>query len=285
MNHSANYHKYLKYIVIFVIIWLGVWFFKGHKKPTVHTRDFTAIKTSGIIHIATEYNKLSFYADSDTISGFDYELIKAFAHDMKLRIDIHPVMSEDERLKGLSDGTFDLIACNLQATSEMKDSLLLTSPIVLTRQVLVQRKAGIGKVPYIKSQLDLARKTLNVPKDSPCILRIRHLSNEIGDTIYIKEIKKYGSEQLMYMVAHGDINYAVCDENIARAYAPHLPNIDIHTAISFTQFYSWGVSKKSPALRDSLNVWLSRYKGSAEYKRIYLKYMEKNNNSKNNHER
>jgi ABC-type amino acid transport substrate-binding protein len=87
------------------------------------------------------------------------------------------------------------------------------------------------------------------------------------------------------MVAHGDINYAVCDENIARAYAPHLPNIDIHTAISFTQFYSWGVSKKSPALRDSLNVWLSRYKGSAEYKRIYLKYMEKNNNSKNNHER
>jgi ABC-type amino acid transport substrate-binding protein len=77
---------------------------------------------------------------------------------MKLRIDIHPVMSEDERLKGLSDGTFDLIACNLQATSEMKDSLLLTSPIVLTRQVLVQRKAGIGKVPLYQKSAGLSQK-------------------------------------------------------------------------------------------------------------------------------
>jgi hypothetical protein len=41
MNHSANYHKYLKYIVIFVIIWLGVWFFKGAQKAdSSHTRFY-----------------------------------------------------------------------------------------------------------------------------------------------------------------------------------------------------------------------------------------------------
>ena len=98
--------------------------------------------------------------------------------------------------------------------------MLLTSPIVLNRQVLVQRKTDSPDDSlFIKSQLDLAGKTLNVVEGSPSILRIRNLGNEIGDTIYIKEVEKYGSEQLIALVAHGDIDYAVCEESIARAAA------------------------------------------------------------------
>ncbi len=37
----------------------------------------------------------------------------------------------------------------------------------------------------------------------------------------------------------GDIDYAVCDESIARAVTDSIPQIDINTDISFTQFYSW----------------------------------------------
>ena len=33
------------------------------------------------------------------------------------------------------------------------------------------------------------------------------------------------------LVAHGDIDYAVCDEAIARSAADSLPQIDINTAI------------------------------------------------------
>ena len=169
-------------------------------------------------------------------------------------------MSFDERLRGLSDGRYDVIAYGILATSELKDSLLLTSPIILNKQVLVQRKAnGENDSLYIRNQLDLAQKTLHVVKGSPSILRIQNLGNEIGDTIYIKEIEKYGSEQLISLVAHGDIDYAVCDESIARAVADSLPQVDINTAISFTQFYSWAVSKQSPALLDSLNTWLDKF--------------------------
>lgn len=271
-----NRNIVLRYVLLFLAIWISIWILRHPKQKIIHTRDFQAIKTSGIIHVATEYNKISYYVDGDSISGFNYELIRAFASEMGLKADIHPVMSEYERIKGLHDGTYDLVAYNLQTTSELKDSILLTIPIILTRQVLIQRKKGMTKAPYIKSQLDLGHKTLNVPKDSPCIMRIRNLSNEIGDTIFIKEISKYSSEQLMYMVAHGNIDYAVCDENIARAYITHLPNIDMHTAISFTQFYSWGVSKRSPVLCNKLNTWLQKYKMSKQFKRMYQKFINKN---------
>ena len=92
-------------------------------------------------------------------------------------------MSFNQRLEGLANGTYDVVAYGIPATSELKDSLLLTSPIILSKQVLVQRKVGENDSLAIRSQLDLAGKTLNVVKGSPSILRIRNLSNDIGDTI------------------------------------------------------------------------------------------------------
>lgn len=266
--------KLLKYVILGLIAaFLATFFLEKKEKPKGHPRDYAEIAAEGIIHAATEYNSISFYVNGDTLSGFHYELIEAFARDHGLKTTLSPEMGFDKRLEGLSDGKYDVIAYGILATSELKDSLLLTVPIVLNKQVLVQRKARSDSDSlFIRSQLDLAGKTLHIVKDSPSILRIRNLGNEIGDTIYIKEIEKYGSEQLISLVAHGDIDYAVCDESIARAVADSLPQIDINTAISFTQFYSWAVSKQSPVLSDSLNSWLESFKKRKEYKEIYRKY-------------
>lgn len=266
--------KLLKYVILGLIAaLLATFFFDKKDKPQGHPRDYAEIAAEGIIHAATEYNSISFYVDGDTLSGFHYELIEAFARDHGLKAALAPEMSFDKRLEGLSEGKYDVIAYGILATSELKDSLLLTTPIVLNKQVLVQRIAQSDSDSlYIRSQLDLAGKTLHIVKGSPSILRICNLGNEIGDTIYIKEIEKYGSEQLISLVAHGDINYAVCDESIARAAADSLSQIDINTDISFTQFYSWGVSKQSPVLLDSLNTWLEEFKKGKEYKEIYGRY-------------
>lgn len=268
--------RYLVPVVIVLAILFSVRQCGKKEKPPGHPRDYAAIAKEGILRIATEYNSISFYVDGDTVSGFHYELIEAFARDKGLKAEIIPLMSFEERLKGLAEGRFDVIAFGILATSELKDSLLLTTPIVLNKQVLVQRKATEESDSlYIHSQLDLAQRTLHVVKGSPSILRIQNLGNEIGDTIYIKEIEKYGPEQLISLVAHGDIDYAVCDESIARAVTDSLPQIDINTAISFTQFYSWAVSKQSPVLLDSLNTWLDKFQKEAEYQKIYKKYYDK----------
>ncbi|GAE16751.1 Membrane-bound lytic murein transglycosylase F [Bacteroides pyogenes] len=258
--------------IIFAFRYCG----KREKPVAGHPRDYAAIAEEGILRAATEYNSTGFFVDQDTLSGFYYDLIQAFARDKGLKAEITPVMSFDDRMKGLSEGKYDIIAHGILATSELKDSLLLTSPIILNRQVLIQRKPkDENDSLYIRSQLDLAGRTLHVVKGSPSILRIRNLGDEIGDTIYVREIEKYGPEQLVSLVAHGDIDYAVCDESIAKALSDSLPQIDINTAISFTQFYSWAVSKQSPALLDSLDVWLDKFRKGKEFQRIYWKYYYK----------
>ncbi len=118
--------------------------FLKKEKQQGHPRDYAEIAAEKIIRAATEYNSISFYVDGDTLSGFHYELIEAFARDHGWKAAITPEMSFDKRLEGLATGEFDVIAYGILATSELKDSLLLTTPIVLNKQVLVQRKSHIS---------------------------------------------------------------------------------------------------------------------------------------------
>lgn len=267
--------KYGKYILLGVTaVVIGSIFFPKNVERK-HPRDYNEIIRSGTLRVVTEYNSISFFVDGDSLDGFHYELIRRFAHDKGLKVEIIPEMSFEKRIRGLEKGTYDIIANSTLVTAESKDSILFTHPLVLNKQVLVQRKpTHEGDTTYIHSQLDLAHRTLHVIKGSPAILRIHNLGNEIGDTIYIKEIEKYGSEQLLAMVAHGDIDYAICDESIAQASIDSLPQLDIQTDISFTQFYAWGVSKHSPVLLDSLNAWLDSFTKSEEYHRIQRKYYD-----------
>lgn len=268
--------KYLKYgIMGIVAVALSSLLFspKQEKEPESTRRDYEEIVRSGVLRAVTEYNAISYHAEGDTVSGFHYELLQAFAKEKGLKVEVTPEMSIENRLHGIMQGKYDILANNVLITSDRKDTLLFTHPILLSKQVLVQRKArSEDDSIYINSHLELAGKTLHVVKGSPYMYRIHNLSNEIGDTIYIQEVEKYGPEQLLALVANGDIDYAVCDENIAEASIDSMPGLDIKTPISFNQFYSWGVSKDSPVLLDSLNHWIDRYKQTKAFKALLKKY-------------
>lgn len=236
--------------------WIGS---SSDTHPQGQPRDYEEIVAEGTLRAVTEYGVLTFHAEGDSVDGLLYRMVNEFARDHRLKVTIEAVTEFGEKLQGLAEGKYDLIAAAVPVNSQLRNSLLLSRPILTSRQVLVQRKADSDSDSiYIRSQVDLAQKTLHVTKGSPALLRIHNLASEIGDTIYIREVERYGAEQLMFMVAHGDIDYAVCDESVALAAIDSLPQIDIRTAIGFTQFYAWGTSKQSHALMDSINAWLER---------------------------
>lgn len=267
--------KILRYGVMGCIaVIISYCFLRPQETPQPSIRDYHSIIQSGVLRAVTEYNSLSYHAQDDTVSGFHYELLQAFAKAKGLKVEITPEMSLEKRFEGIQNGAYDILANNVLRTSNRKDSLLFTHPILLSKQVLVQRKETPNDEDscYIHSLLELAHKTLYVVKDSPFMLRIHNLSNEIGDTIYVKEIEKYGPEQLIAMVANKDIDYAVCDESVAQAALKDFPQIDIETAISFTQFYSWGIHKDNQMLLDSLNTWIDAFKQTPTFKQLEKKY-------------
>ena len=163
----------------------------------------------------------------------------------------HPVVTLEKALTGLEEGRYDVVVAQFPMTAGDTARFAFTDPIYIDQQVLVQRRSSKA----IRSQLDLAGDTVWVVKGSPMVGRIASLSREIGDTIYVHVDEIYGPEQLMMMVAAGEIRYAVVNRSIARAMASRLPNLDRSVAISLSQFQSWMVAKERQGLCDSLNNW------------------------------
>ena len=86
--------RLFRYLVPVIIVLAFIFSFRQcgmQEKPAGHPRDYAAIAKEGIIRVATEYNSISFYVDSDTVSGFHYELIQAFARDKGLKTEITPL--------------------------------------------------------------------------------------------------------------------------------------------------------------------------------------------------
>lgn len=246
---------------------------KKNKTNVDANRDFPEIKSTAQLNIATDYNSVGYFISDDSVSGFQYEIIKALEQDWQIKVNLFLENSLDENLVGLSEGKYDIVARNIPVDVALRENFNFVESIVLNKQVLVQRTAAFNDgIEPLRQHLNLAKKTIHVAQNSPVILRLQNLSDEIGDTIFIEENKTYEAEQLVIMVAAGDIDFTVCDEKIAKQLAARLPEIDIETDITFTQLQSWAVRKNSPILLDSLNAWFEQFRNSKKFNRIYKKY-------------
>lgn len=263
---------YICLLGIVLVMMASLYSYLQSKEP-LPPRDYPEIKEEGILRVMMEYNPSDYYVEDDTILGFQYELCQAIARLSGMEVQIHLEMSLEKSFEMLDQQQVDVIARNIPITSESKETHLFTDPIILNKQVLVQRtaKANQGQSP-IRNQIHLGKKKLYIPKNSPALLRIKNLEHEIGDTIYIEEDELYSDEQLIIQVAKGDIDFAVCNQQNAERMVKQYPEIDIQTDISFTQLQSWAVRMESPILLDSLNHWLDTLKKNGLYDKVYNRY-------------
>ena len=264
---------YIILLSICVLI-MGSLMFVHSKSLSPH--DLREIQKEGILRIVTEYTPSEYTITENQIEGFHYELCKTIANLSGLEVFIYMENSLEKSFEGLLSNHYDIVARNIPITSELKERFAFTDPIILSRQVLVQRtKAHNNGIEPLRNHLDLAEKTLYIPAESShFLLRLRNLQHEIGDTIYVVEEPVNSSEQLIIMVVKGNIDYAVYDLQTALVLQKQYPEIDIKTDISFTQLQSWAVRKNAPTLLDSLNHWLRIIRENNQFDKIYQQYYQ-----------
>lgn len=250
--------------------------------------DLDQIMKSGKLRVVVDYNSTNYFVYRGRPMGFKYDLLKYLAKDMGVELELSVSNNLQETFEGLWRKQYDLVAKNLTVTKTRNKYIDFTSPLEQTRQVLIQRKPDKWKQmsrrviekSLIRNQLELADKEIYVQKNTAYYKRLMSLSDEIGAEINIVEDSIYGVEQLVAMVAKGDIDYTVCDENVASVNQTYYPNIDVKTPISFPQNIAWAVRKDSDEWKDYLNNWMKDIKKTAKYNITYRKYFE-NSRSRN----
>jgi len=245
--------------------------------------DLEQIRERGRLIVTTDFNSTNYFIYRGQPMGYTYELLQEMADHLQLPLEVVVSNKLEDNFNCLTEGECDLIAVNLTITKERRKLVDFTEPHSQTRQVLVQRKPDdwedlsqeeIEKM-MIRNQLELAGKTIYVQENSAYASRLQNLSDEIGDSIHYKEIPDE-AEELIILVANGEIDYTVCDENVALVNQTYYPNIDAGTAISFPQNLAWAVNRGADELKDSIDLWLTEFKSSKKYRAIYNKYFRSN---------
>lgn len=273
MKVRRRLNIYLTLLIVSLMAMILLQRILGRQEQVLVPRDYSEIMASGEMNVVTDYNSIGYFVSGDTALGFQLEMMHALEKEWGVKVNIFLENSLEDNLKGLLEHRYDLVARNIPVNSALRDSFAFTDPITYNRLVLVQRKASFneGREP-IRQHLDLAGKVIHVAADAPAIMRLNNLSHEIGDTILIEENPIYETEQLVMMVASGDIDFTICDKVMAVRLAGHFPEIDIDTDISFTQVESWALRPDAPHLLDSLNSWLSRFRETKQFDRIFRRY-------------
>jgi len=101
------------------------------------------------------------------------------------------------------------------------------------------------------------------------------LSEEIGgDIVIIEDSASLEVETLIKMVAEGEIEYTVSDEDVAMLNATYYPILDVKTPISFSQQIAWALRSNADSLKQSINNWLEKRQTETDYYVIYNKYFK-----------
>lgn len=275
--------------VLFIVFFLFVNTCKdGERESSVSMNSLERIQKRGKIIAVTDFNSTNYFIYRGEPMGYQYELLKLLAEHLDVDLEVVVENDVDRNFEMLLDKECDIIAINLTKTKDRSKIIDFTTPHSQTKQVLVQRKPDNWREltkdeidsKLIRNQLDLANKVVYVQKGTSYAERIKNLSDEIGDNIIIIEKADLEVEQLIELVASGEIDYTVADENIAMVNQTYYPILDIETAISFPQSLAWGVRKEDDSLKMAINKWLKDFKKTLDYALIYNKYFKSTRSAK-----
>ena len=255
-------------VLILIGIAFGVW---RQKKKHVH--DLPTIIDTNRLTVVIDSSSVGFSKDGNTVSGFQYEIVKTFADSLGVELVVSQNNDFQSCVDGLQKGDFDIIASFIPPTMALQDNVIYSMPFFSSKQVLVQAcNSDSANKDLITKHAQLAKCTIHIPSHSPYKMRIQHLSDEIADTIIINELNNKSAEQLVRAVSKGEIKYTICDELLAKKLKLKYTNIDVNLAIGFSHQMCWGVHPKSPLLLEKLNAFLDEFIGSSEYWKLYRKY-------------
>jgi membrane-bound lytic murein transglycosylase F len=157
----------------------------------------------------------------------------------------------------------------------------------MQRSVLVQRlpkdwnkmsTANEVENQLLRSSVDLAGKTIHLPQGSHVVKLLEHLSDQIGDTIYIVECDSLNSVDLVKAVSSGQIDYTVVEEYVARMASIGLKSLDTKLNVSVEQPLGWAIGNHNgdSSLLYALNGWIDNFE-QRNLNRILAKYINKGN--------
>jgi len=240
-----------------------------------HPRSLEEIVRSGYIRVLTRNNDTSYYIYRGHRTGFDYELGKALAKHLGIRVDMIVTQGWSEMVPALLKGDGDVIAAQVSITEARRKQVLFARPWGNTREVVVWRN---GTEPIGAAQ-DLSGKEVHVRRGSSYYGTLATLNQQLtaaGKPPIVIQIAPDDEEtdSLLEKVSRGEILYTMADDLLANLHTAYWPALVIGPAISAERQLAWAVRPGDVKLRQAIDDVFSELRKKPDFNLLKRKYFE-----------
>ncbi len=225
----------------------------AHKRQQL-TGDLQAVKKRGVLRVLTRNNAINYWLYKGREVGFEYDMVKAFADKLGLRLEMVIPPRREDLIPWLLQGRGDLIAAGLTDTAQRRQRVDFSPPTMQIQQVLIMASGTV-----IHDAKELAGRKIWVQASSSYATQLQALNKRLPKAVQIMPIDEDEEfEEIADKVATGKYTLSVLDSNLADFALATRPRLQKGPAISETQNLAWAMRKNSPRLMKALTEFLSR---------------------------
>ncbi|KFA90430.1 transporter substrate-binding domain-containing protein [Archangium violaceum] len=243
------------------------------------TGDLDALRKRGVLRVLTRNNPLTYFLYRGEPMGFDYQLAKAAADELGVRLEVVVPPSRDLLIPWLREGRGDFIAASLTITPERQAEVAFSQPYLYVDEVLVQRSTG----PKAASPEELEGKKVHARKSSSYYTTLLALREKHGPFDIEPAPEDQETEVLLERVAAGELDFTVADSHILDAERVYrddleagftLPQPGPPGAESAQKEIAFAVRQENPQLRAFLDGFVKKTYRGVHYNMWRKRYFE-----------
>ena len=225
------------------------------------------ILKAGEITVYTRNNAHCYYLYREQATGFEYDLAKAFADHLGVKLKVKIAEKWEGMIPALMKGTGSFIAASLTIMPKRKKWVSFSNGYMPIQQyVIVHRNNRSIRCPE-----DLAGKTVHIREGTSYEERLNLLKNK-GIDLEINLHDDLPTEELIRQVAEGKIEVTIADSNIALLNQRYYPQAVLACPISEQEFLGWAVNRNARNLLYRINCFFKTIKENGKFNEIYNKY-------------
>lgn len=226
------------------------------------------IKAGGELVVLTRMSPTTYYESPEGPAGFEYDLAKAFADHLGVRLRLTVADKFADILPRLANGEADIAAAGLTVTDSFRWQVKFTPPYQDIRQQVVYR---LG-TPRPASVQDLVGHQVEVYAGSGYAEHLAALKQQYP-ALEWSESDEHETETLLQMVWEGLLEITIADSNIVALNRQFFPELQVAFDLQKPEPLAWALPLSDDnSLYNAIAQFLEKIRANGELNNLLERY-------------
>jgi len=252
-------------IMVVLFIFSVCYYVYGKIKNSDHILE--DILEVGEITVYTRNNANCYYLYRGQAMGFEYDLAKAFADYLGVKLKVRIAEKWEGMIPALMKNKSSFIAASMTIMPEREKWISFSNGYMPIQQYVITHRTNRS----IKCPDDLAGKIVHVRAGTSYEERLKLLKAK-GIDLEIKLHNDLPTEELIRQVAEEEIEMTIADSNIALLNQKYYHKAVLACSINEQEFLGWAVNRNAQNLLSQINCFFKLIKENGKFDEIYNKY-------------